>query len=94
MHKARLTTKITKQRCLHLERQWARGRLCYIKDIVPTIKATLPARPDEVASLENKFIDYMHNERDVISCEYCGLFTSCWDYIGDDQVCMNCFEGN
>ena len=92
MHKARLTTKITLRRCQYLEHQWNRGRLCNVKDIVPKIKTNLPARENEVLPLKNKFIDYMRNERDVIVCERCGLLTSCWDYIGEEQVCMNCYE--
>lgn len=92
MHKARLTTKITLHRCQYLERQWERGRLCNANQIIDKIKTNLPARPNEVAPLKNKFLDYMRNERDVIDCEHCGLLTSCWDYIGSDRVCMNCYE--
>lgn len=92
MHKARLTQKITKQRCIHLERQWDRSRLCNANDIIPVIKATLPAREHEIEPLKRSFEMYMRDSRDVIACERCGLLTSCWDYIGDDQVCMECYE--
>lgn len=92
MHKARLTQKITKQRCEYLEHQWDRGRLSNKNQIVDKIKAALPVRENEIAELKSSFLRHMENTRDVIACERCGLLTSCWDYYGEEQYCMDCYE--
>lgn len=92
MHKARLTQKITKRRCEYLEHQWEMGRLSNENQIVGKIKAALPARENEIAELKSSFLEYMQNNRDAIACERCGLLTSCWDYYGEEQLCMDCYE--
>jgi formylmethanofuran dehydrogenase subunit E len=92
MHKPVLTNKITKQRCEYLYGQWTRGHLYKKEQIIPKIRAALPARENEISALEARYISYLRDEHDVILCERCGEFSSCWDYFDDEQVCGTCYD--
>lgn len=91
-HRPRLTPSITRNRCEYLYGQWRRGHLRYRKDIVPKIKSNLPARPNEIADLEQTFLDFIRGEYDLFTCSQCGIITDSGEYCEDGMVCYSCYD--
>lgn len=92
IHKERLTPEITRTRCRYLRGQWRRGHLYNIKQVRPKIVNNLPVRKHEVEDLVDTFVRYMADECDLIVCDECGVFTSCWDDAGDRRLCSDCYN--
>ena len=91
-HRPRLTPSITRNRCEYLHGQWRRGNIRCREDIVPKIKTNLSARPNEIADLEQAYLDYISSEHDLFVCSNCGVITDSGEYCGDSMVCYSCYD--
>lgn len=92
IHKPVLTPRLTKARCQYLYGQWRRGHIYKEDQVLPKAKSALPVRKEDLLGLYNAFIKYMKDEHDMIVCEDCGCFTTCWDYYDDMQLCDECLS--
>lgn len=92
IHKPVLTPRLTKARCEYLYGQWRRGHIYKEKQVIPKAESALPVRKEDLIGLYSAFINYMKDEHDMIVCEDCGCFTSCWDYYDGMQLCDECLS--
>lgn len=93
-HKARVTQKIMNARIDYLWGQVRRGNITHGADIDKKIRSNLPVKEDEVATLQEKFMNSAWN-RGWHVCDRCDQFDNYMHYQQNGMtLCENCVNDN
>lgn len=92
MHRPKVTQKIIHKRVVYLDGQFRRDNICQGADIERKIRSNLPAKEEEIADLQERFLNYILEKRGVRLCEKCDALNGydTFYYQNGQVLCENC----